>query len=285
MCHDARELVIGCAVHLCSPSCYKYHSTGKSQICRHNFYHVVSFTTEDNKEVRRRRKGKSLRACLAIVKETQYGMAGRILTFQMHPWECSTTYAGMVAMRCNLDVQDLRRTLPPQMWMPSEELEREPTEDELKYPYMHGNYPQRVKDFSLGRQETWGWMQHLATTDNSSGHFGTFQDWRQIFRTLAELEEPVDKEELAEMEKVYKESNRAAHMAFVDNHNAGYYINSYTTKLNPTLDNVLKRLLDSVRRLQSEWQESAAATETSHDGNDKKDARLENFRRTMQVLS
>ena len=55
MCHDARELVIGCAVHLCSPSCYKYHSTGKSQICRHNFYHVVSFATEDYKEVRRRR--------------------------------------------------------------------------------------------------------------------------------------------------------------------------------------------------------------------------------------
>ena len=65
-------------------------------------------------------------------------------------------------MRCNLDVQDLRRTLPPHMWMPSEELDREPTEDELKYPYMHGNYPQRVKDFSLGRQETWGWMQHLV---------------------------------------------------------------------------------------------------------------------------
>jgi hypothetical protein len=26
MCHDARDLVIGCAVHLCSPSCFKYHS-------------------------------------------------------------------------------------------------------------------------------------------------------------------------------------------------------------------------------------------------------------------
>ena len=87
------------------------------------------------------------------------------------------------------------------------------------------------------------------------------------------------------MEKVYTECNRAAHMAFVDNHNAGYYINSYTTKLNPTMDNVLKKLLDSVRRLQNEWQESAAAKETSHDGNDKKDARQENFRRTMQVLS
>ena len=76
MCQDARELVIGCAVHLCSPSCYKYHSKGKSQICRHNFYHVVSFATEDYTEIRRRRQGKPLRACLAIVRETQYGMAG-----------------------------------------------------------------------------------------------------------------------------------------------------------------------------------------------------------------
>ena len=133
MCHDARDLVIGCAVHLCSPSCFKYHSKGKSQICRHNFYHVVSFATEGYTEVRRRRKGKQLRACLAIVRETQYGMAGRILTLQMHPWECSTTYAGMVALRCNLDVQDLRRTLPPHMWMPSEELEPETTEEQLQW--------------------------------------------------------------------------------------------------------------------------------------------------------
>ena len=57
MCHDARELVIGCAVHLCSQSCFKYHSKGKSHICRHNFYHVVSFATEDYTEVRRRRRG------------------------------------------------------------------------------------------------------------------------------------------------------------------------------------------------------------------------------------
>ena len=129
----------------------------------------------------------------------------------------------------------------------------------------------------------------LATTENSSDPFATFQDWRQIFTTLAELEETVDKEELAEMEKIYKECNRAANMAFVDNHNAGYYINSYTTKLNPTLDNVLKRLLESIRRLQNDWQESAAAKETDrtaeHCTDDKKHARQENFRRTMQVLS
>ena len=128
MCRDARGLVIGCSVHLCCPSCWKYHSKGKYQICRHHYYHVVDFFTEDSTEVRRRRKGKPLRACLAIVRETQYGMAGRIITFQLHPWECPTAYAGLVSLRCNLDVQDLRRTLPPHMWMPSENLEPDDTE-------------------------------------------------------------------------------------------------------------------------------------------------------------
>ena len=110
------------------------------------------------------------------MRETQYGMAGRVLTYQVHPWECSTNYTGLVAIRCNLDVQDLRRTLPPHIWMSSEELEPETTEEQLKYPYMHGAYPQRLKSFSLGPQENWGWMQHLATTDKSSDHFSTFQD-------------------------------------------------------------------------------------------------------------
>ena len=75
---------------------------------------------------------KSLRPCLAIVRETEHGMDGRILIFQMHLWKCLTTYAGIVALRCNLDVQDLRRTLPPDMWMPTEEQELETTEDQLK---------------------------------------------------------------------------------------------------------------------------------------------------------
>merc|ERR1711963_525246 len=117
-------------------------------------------------------------------------------------------------------------------------------------------------------------MQHLAATDNSSVQLGTFQDWNSIFQTLSELQVPVDREEITQIENVYMECNRAAHNAFVDNHNAGYYINSYTTKLNPTMDNVLKKLLDGVRRLQGEWQASAAA----------KQARQEHFRRTMQVL-
>ena len=154
---------------------------------------------------------------------------------------------------------------------------------------MHGAYPQRVKDFSLGPQDRWGWLQHLGTTDTASGGFGTFQDWRAIFMALAQLEVPTSKEELAELEKVFQECSKAANAAFADNHNAGYYINSYTTKLSPTLDNVLKRLLDSVRRLQSEWQEKEAARQPAgaapKDTDERPHATREDFRRTMQVLS
>ena len=99
----------------------------------------------------------------------------------------------------------------------------------------------------------------------------------------------MSQEELAQLEEIYKECSKAAHMAFVDSHNAGYHINSYTTKLNPTLDNVLKKLLESVRRLQSEWQESEAAKQpsgaASQDNACRTDARREDFRRKMQVLS
>ena len=48
---------------------------------------------------------------------------------------------------------------------------------------------------------------------------------------LAALEEQPHDDELAGL---IKECSRQAHMAFVDNHNAGYCINSHTTKLNPT---------------------------------------------------
>ena len=48
----------------------------------------------------------------------------------------------------------------------------------------------------------------------------------EIFKSLAQLEQPVNQEELAELEVVYKACTKAARMAFVDNHNAGYYINS-----------------------------------------------------------
>ena len=39
-----RDRVIGCAIHLCSDSCFKYNDkkSKKSQICRHNFFHLLN---------------------------------------------------------------------------------------------------------------------------------------------------------------------------------------------------------------------------------------------------
>ena len=47
-------------------------------------------------------------------------------------------------------------------------------------------------------------------------------------------------------------------LLFADAHNAGFYINSYTTKLNPGMDTVLQRLLEGVRRLHADWEASQA---------------------------
>ena len=66
-----------------------------------------------------------------------------------------------------LHVQDLRRTLPPHMWLPRTELEPEAAE-ESSDTYRHGAYPQRLRDWSLGSQPTWGWLQHLHCTDMRS---------------------------------------------------------------------------------------------------------------------
>ena len=54
-----------------------------------------------------------MRNVLYIVKEKTHGMQGRLLLWQLHPFECQSNYAGTAALRCNFDVQDLRRRLPP----------------------------------------------------------------------------------------------------------------------------------------------------------------------------
>ena len=76
-------------------------------------------------------------------------MAGRIITFQEHPRECPTNYSALVAMRCNVDVQDMRRVLPPHLWMPEVELDPFQTA-EAGESYTHGAYPQRCKELSVG---------------------------------------------------------------------------------------------------------------------------------------
>ena len=282
VCFDARELVIGCAVHVCSPSCWKYHSKGANYICRHGFYHVVTLYGEDDSEVRFRRRGKPLRGCVGIFRETRYGMAGRVITYQVHPYECPTNYATIVASRCNVDVQDLRRVLPPEMWMSANEHEPAAIEEDGD-SYNHGAYPQRYKQYSLGMRETWGWFKHMGTTAMREHEACIFTDWHKIF---ADLSETSCGTATSLPNDIQDAATAYALASYSDAHNAGFYINSYTTKVNPTLDDVLRNLLDGVRRLQSEWQDSESKLVSESDSNDGGvSKRREDFRKTMQVLS
>ena len=115
-----RELVGEILVHVCGDSCYKYSGSKVERICRHGFYHIIAFVDAD---WRCRRQGKPLRNVLFVVKQNKYGMQGRLLLYQEHPFECQTNYAGSAALRCNFDVQDLRCVLADSEWLgPTDEL-------------------------------------------------------------------------------------------------------------------------------------------------------------------
>ena len=80
-----------------------------------------------------RRRGKALRAATVIVEDEKCGMQGRLLLIQEHPFECHTNYTATGVLRCNFDVQDLRRVLPKKALRPrvpeegDEEMEAEQT--------------------------------------------------------------------------------------------------------------------------------------------------------------
>ena len=125
MLHDAVRLVMECHMHKCGPNCFKYTaSRTKYQLCRHMFYHVVTILSQSSTAkavwiraktavpVQRakqadkfRLRGKALRNVVGVEPN------GRVMPWQMHASEGLTNYCGLVALRCNLDVQDLRRLL------------------------------------------------------------------------------------------------------------------------------------------------------------------------------
>ena len=78
---------------------------------------MVNLCDEGENIVRRRRAGKPLRGCIVIIRDTRWGMAGRVVSYQVHSWECPTNCAMLAMTRCNVDVQDLRRVLPPTVWL------------------------------------------------------------------------------------------------------------------------------------------------------------------------
>ena len=122
--------------------------------------------------------------------------------------------------------------------------------------------------------EGWGWMRYLGVKEEKASAVVLSEDWLETFSALLCKAPPK-----ADTQEHLAQAVEGASLAlFVDAHNTGYYINSYTTKLNPTMDNVLRRLLDGVRRLLAEW--------ASKEGDDeeKEAPRITAFKKRMQAL-
>ena len=186
----------------------------------------------------------------------------------------------------------------------------------------HGPYPQRLSDWSLGPQPSWGWFQYLHASSEPGFPPGPDTDWPATLTTLSGLKAPQedtsqDHASAADSSDATREpdstvhvhlsAERAATAMFVDSHNTGFYINSYTTKVNPGMDGVMDKLTAGLRRLFARWEDEAEETKTKADavkddaaptgspnapparalsrGAAATAARRENFRRTVQVLS
>ena len=105
-------------------------------------------------------------------------------------------------------------------------------------------------------------MPHVARCEPSSGGAGV----------LPEAQAAIDGLEVH------------AKLLSADAHNAGFYVNAYTTKLNPGMSTVIQRLIEGVRRLHADCEASQGhqtADSTAADARGPPGA----FKKTMQMPS
>eukprot|EP00438_Fugacium_kawagutii_P016068 Skav230578 [mRNA] locus=scaffold1455:7449:9152:+ [translate_table: standard] len=235
---DLHNLAPALLKHVCSDSCYKYSDSGSTRfrICRHGFYHVV----EVFEGCRVRRKGKALRPCIHIGSEAEneYGMEGRLRPFQLTPFECQTSYGGLVAGRHNLDLQDMRRVLDPGLWIGEDDhLPHVGVTDAFgymaKYEWVGSNYEERpsapvapvswLECRSHAKSFRAGWLD---------AHAGAVA---RMHGAVVDKGESVD-------EAFVKSIRCGINESFCDGINSGFYINSYTTKPGPGLAGMLEEL-------------------------------------------
>ena len=256
---DVLGLVSEALYHICGDSCFKYSGDSLKMICRHGFYYVIILETGDATEEhwRKRRRGKPLRNALFVVKATDHGMQGRILHFQEHPFEGPSNYGGVSAMRCNLDVQDLRRVLTEDRWMQADDLMPH-IGDRPDWGYMNfyewngSSYERRLAEgASLEGEDPLIWPDTTWSQD----------EWRSIFLSLLE-------ENASEAEDEDNDLLREAAAQFSDGINTGFYINSYTTKHCPTMEGVLEELRVGIQRLEDQRQEERQKIEVTEEANE-----------------
>ena len=176
-------------------------------------------------------------------------MQGRLLLFQEHPFEVQTNYAASAALRCNFDVQDLRRVLPEHLWKP----------DDVALPSLRID---EDRDKEMGYMGVYEWdgegfverQPGRTSGENTEPEQWrdemTRSDWRDAF--LAALgKDEMDDDALHDSccECLKCECLKASVAAFADAINTGFYVNSYTTKQCPTMEGVLENLRQGLVRL------------------------------------
>ena len=237
---DVRRLASEILIHICGDSCYKYSGSKMTQICRHGFYYVVVVASGNGL----RRRGKALRNALFIMRENKFSMQGRLLLFQEHPFECQSNYGALDALRCNFDMQDLRRVLPEDDWL----------DEEL--PHL-GNRP----DFGYMNAFEWSgteWEPRRPDSSDASYPRPDLEDAPNAWSTKVSAEswrknllECLNSGATATAEQTVLQANleREVNASFGDGLNTGFYINAYTTKHCPTMDGVLEEMRKGLERL------------------------------------
>ena len=187
--------------------------------------------------------------------------------FQEQPFEVQTNYAGASALRCNFDVQDLRRVLPEKLW-------RQPHEDGL--PSLRVDEKRSTEMGYMGAYE-WDGTEFVEREGNANtrepvqwANEKTREEWRQTFLAALETVDTDRDEDFFKCDQCgaphHKERGedghrctclececmRASIAAFADSINTGFYVNSYTTKQCPTMEGVLENLRQGLERLKAQ---------------------------------
>ena len=171
----------------------------------------------------------------------KFGTQGQVLLFQKHPFECQSNYDGLGALRCNLDMQDLRRVFPETDWL----------DDELPH---FGHRP----EYGYMNTYEWdgeNWVQRRADSecelDEASARWNNdvpVADWRKVL--LHCLTGCQDDIACPEHRELYHKLEGAATVSFSDGLGIGCYINVYIMQHCPAIEGMLEEMRRGLERLQ-----------------------------------
>ena len=185
---------------------------------------------------------------MRITEDHTQGQRGRIEFIREHPTETTTNYAAAVCGRWNLDAQTLVQLLPLSI------LDSGPL-------------------LSIGSKPEWGAM-NTAVPDGSPTN---------LVLPLSESDSELSDAESVDLDTLKREVDRETRALFQDAHNAGFYINEYTTKINVLGDKLLQGLRKAAERQQDQM--DAAALDESGKKITKAQKALQMLRKMVHLIA